>query len=179
MSPEVGHHWLGSDIKDPCYSPVASDNCCGRFGLWPFRSVPVSVCGPFGLWPFRSVAVSVCGRFGLWPLWPVTFLKICTAHHAFLFGVDIRLLYIKVTPQRSRWFSNHQPHDCLVNRLFRHRSKKTSKLRVTGLCAGNSPVTGELTPQTASNAENVSIWWRHHEFCQISKYCSSDTLNRE
>ena len=33
--------------------------------------------------------------------------------------------------------SNHQPHDCLLNRLFRRRSKKTSKLRVTGLCAGN------------------------------------------
>ena len=35
--------------------------------------------------------------------------------------------------------SNHQPHGCLHNRLFGCRSKKTSKLRVTGLCAGNSP----------------------------------------
>ena len=35
--------------------------------------------------------------------------------------------------------SNHQPHGCLLNRLFRRRSKKTSKLRVTDLCAGNSP----------------------------------------
>ena len=35
--------------------------------------------------------------------------------------------------------SNHQPHHCLLNRLFRRRSKKISKLRVTGLCAGNSP----------------------------------------
>ena len=37
--------------------------------------------------------------------------------------------------------SNHHPHDCLLNHLFRHRSKKTSKLRVTGLCAWpvNSP----------------------------------------
>ena len=58
--------------------------------------------------------------------------------------------------------SNRQPHDCLLNRLFRRRSKKTSKLRVTGLCAGNSPGTGELPAQKASNAENVSIWWRHH-----------------
>ena len=54
--------------------------------------------------------------------------------------------------------SNHQPHDCLFNRLFRQRSKKTSKLRVTGLCAGNSPVTGEFPAQRASNAENVFIW---------------------
>ena len=39
--------------------------------------------------------------------------------------------------------SNHQPHDGLLNRLSRRRSRKTSKLRVTGLCAGNSPGTGE------------------------------------
>ena len=35
--------------------------------------------------------------------------------------------------------SNHQPHGCSLNRLFRRRSKRTSKLRVTGLCVGNSP----------------------------------------
>ena len=35
--------------------------------------------------------------------------------------------------------SVHQPHGCLLNCLFRRRSKKTSKLRVTGLCVGNSP----------------------------------------
>ena len=59
--------------------------------------------------------------------------------------------------------SNHQPHDCLLNRFFRRRSKKTSKLRVTGLCAGNSPGTGEFPAQMTSNAGNDSIWWRHHE----------------
>ena len=58
--------------------------------------------------------------------------------------------------------SNHQPHNRLLNCLFRHRSQKTSKLRVTGLCEGNSPVTGEFPAQRASNAENVSTWWRHH-----------------
>ena len=58
--------------------------------------------------------------------------------------------------------SNHQPHDCLLNRLLRRRSKKISKLRVTGLCEGNSPGTGEFPVQRVSNAENVSIWWRHH-----------------
>ena len=53
--------------------------------------------------------------------------------------------------------ASHQPHHCLLNRLFKHRSEKTSKLRVIGLCGGNSPVTG-----WASNAENISIWWHHH-----------------
>ena len=56
--------------------------------------------------------------------------------------------------------SNHQPRDCLLSRLIRRNSKKTSKLRVTGLCAGNSPVTGGFLVQMASNAEYVSIWWR-------------------
>ena len=66
--------------------------------------------------------------------------------------------------------SNHQPHDCLLNRLFRRRSKKTSKLRVTGLCAGNSPGTGEFPAQMASSAENVSISWRH----RVPRQCTSE-----
>ena len=59
--------------------------------------------------------------------------------------------------------SNHQPHDCLLNRLLGRRSKKTSKLHVTGLCVGNSLVTSEFPAQMASNAENASFWWCHHE----------------
>ena len=60
--------------------------------------------------------------------------------------------------------SNHRPRHCLLNCILRRRSKKTSKIRVTGSCAGNSPVTGEFPAQIANNAENVSIWWRHHVF---------------
>ena len=41
--------------------------------------------------------------------------------------------------------------------------RKTSKLRVTGICVGNSPGTGEFPAKMASNAENVSICWRHHD----------------
>ena len=59
--------------------------------------------------------------------------------------------------------SNHQRLDCLLNRFFRRRSKKTSKLRFTVLCDGNSPVTGEFPAQKASNVENDSIWWRRHD----------------
>ena len=59
--------------------------------------------------------------------------------------------------------SNRQPHDCLLNILFRRKSKKASMLPVTGLYEGNSPVTGEFPAQRACNAENVSIWLRHHD----------------
>ena len=61
--------------------------------------------------------------------------------------------------------SSHQSHDCLlVYRLIKAQIKETSKLRVTGHCDGNSPVTGEFPAQRASNAENVSICWRHHDW---------------
>ena len=53
--------------------------------------------------------------------------------------------------------SNHQPHHCLLNGLFRRRSKKTSKLRVTGHLCGEFTGPGEFPAQMASNAENVSI----------------------
>ena len=71
----------------------------------------------------------------------------------------------------SKWVwcvSNHQPHHCLLNCLFGHRSKKTSKLWITGLCARNSLVTGEFPAQMASNTENVSIWWCHHASIFVS-----------
>ena len=61
--------------------------------------------------------------------------------------------------------SNHWPPNCFLNCLFRCWSKKTLKLRVTGLCEGNSLVTSEFPAQRASNTENVSIWWRHHASC--------------
>ena len=58
--------------------------------------------------------------------------------------------------------SNHQHHDCLLNRLFRRRSKKISKLCASGLCEGNSPVTSEFHTKMTSNVEKVAFLWRHH-----------------
>ena len=55
----------------------------------------------------------------------------------------------------TRLCLNHRRLDCLLNHLCRRRSRKTSKLPVTGLCEGNSPVTDELPRQRASNKENA------------------------
>ena len=77
------------------------------------------------------------------------------------FGAQILHTVITVTSLLGRWRLKSP-----ASRLWpyiRCRSKKMSKLRVTGLCVGNSPMTGEFPAQlSASNAENVSIWWRHH-----------------
>ena len=86
--------------------------------------------------------------------------------------------------------SNHKPHDCLLNRLFKRRSKKhqssaslafvrrihrwpmNSLHKWTLLSAVRERplnlITHSLPAQMASNAESVSIWWRHHDiryFC--------------
>ena len=68
---------------------------------------------------------------------------ICDSIHVFLPNTDnIRILTsLQKRHNGLSSVSNHQPHDCLLNRLFMRRSKKRSKFRVTGLCAGNSPVT--------------------------------------
>ena len=84
--------------------------------------------------------------------------------------------------------SNHQPHECLLNRLFRRRSKKTSKLRVTGLCVGNSPgpvnsphkgpVTRKMFPfddvimVCVSNLSHPFLWlWKPQELRIIDFLC--------
>ena len=58
--------------------------------------------------------------------------------------------------------ANHLRIDCLLDRLFRCRSKEISKLHVTGLCDWNPLTTSGFPSQSASNAEIVSIWWRHY-----------------
>ena len=54
--------------------------------------------------------------------------------------------------------------------------KKASKLRVTGLCERNSPVTGEFPAQRASDAENVSSWWRH-DACNHERFSYNQTAH--
>ena len=68
----------------------------------------------------------------------------------------------KTLQWRLNGFSHHRHLDCLLNRFLRRRWMKTSKLRATGLCEGNSSVTGEFPTQRTSKEEHISIWSRHH-----------------
>ena len=69
------------------------------------------------------------------------------------------------------WVNNREAGDERRYRAHYDVTIMTSKVRVTGLCEENSPVTGEITSKRASNTENVSIWWRHHaQFLQYRQY---------
>ena len=68
--------------------------------------------------------------------------------------VDLQLLTTLQWRHNERHgVSNHQPHDCLLKRLFMsftRRSKKTLKLRVTGLCHGWKFTGDRWIPRTKS-----------------------------
>ena len=69
---------------------------------------------------------------------------------------------------------NHWRLHCFQLLLQAQIKENIKKLRITGLCAGNSQVTGEFPAQNASNVENGSIWWRHHAFLKLdSSRCST------
>ena len=53
--------------------------------------------------------------------------------------------------------SSHRPHDCFLKDLFRRRSDAASKLGVTGLSAGNSPLTGEFPAKRATQRTHNAI----------------------
>ena len=178
------HRW---PVNSPHKGPVTRK-------MFPFDDVIMH----FSLlldWLDATRAMIVLGLICLILAMFICILSLCTSESSRLFYIiQIGLLfasgkYVHVVccvPSPLQWrrnmhdeVSNHQPYDCLLNRLFRRRSKKTSKLRVNGLCEGNSPVTGEFPAQRASNAENVSIWWRHHANqvikARLGQYPSNNT----
>ena len=127
---------------------------CGIGGLSCFQPCTIWNDSPSHPYGISAVAFSY-GQLKISSMW------LYYVHHLYVIFSDITLSFyqiicftdhdtnalpLKLNYNSLRWrhnhhpaVSNHQPHGCLLNRLFRRRWKKTSKLRVTGLCAGNSP----------------------------------------
>ena len=86
------------------------------------------------------------------------YLVICEDEKGITLWIHIDIPSLQWRHNESDGVSNIRCLVCLLNRLFEGRSKKTQKLRVTGLCVGISPVTGEFPTQKANNAEPLSIY---------------------
>ena len=95
-----------------------------------------------------------CPSAAVFIIWGTHFFEALTNAQTF---IDWPLLW---RHNGSDDFSDHQPHDCLLNRSFRRRSKKTSKIRVTGLC----------DPTLWSYFFNVNNGW-HVIHCAIRWLC--------
>ena len=144
-----------------CSRPSYSDIIAIKFCTWP-NSCVVVACAKCcsGMVPYNGVTViPIFHR--IWSTMEKSFLKWAPGFHHFHYD-DVIIGAIASLITSLTMF--------ILKRLFRRRSKKTSKLRVTGLCVGNSPGTGDFPAQMASNAENVPVWWRHHGYHKIHRY---------
>ena len=105
----------------------------------------------------------------------VSILALCEGNSSMSGGFPSQILQWRHNGRDS--VSNHQPRECLLNRLTRCRSKKKKKT------PRHWPLCGEFTgdrgiPGTkASNAENVSIWWRHHEASDTEHFLISNDIS--
>ena len=78
--------------------------------------------------------------------------------------IDCLLTFFSGVDQRKNQSNMLRYKTCLDTKPVLYQDRFCSlTLYVTGLCVGNSPVTGEFPAQRASNAEKVSVWWRYHE----------------
>ena len=143
---DVFHHMRQGIIKlrtavvDPCFNTVL---CACWWWHWnEYYLINLSVHPKTNSWYLRIVEfVSVCS----WSNLPLS-TKVTSPALGQL---------LQWRHNERNGVSTHRHIDCLLNRLFRRRSKKTSKL--TGYCEGNSPVTNGFPIQKGNNAKNVSI----------------------
>ena len=80
------------------------------------------------------MAIFTAGRVRKWYIWCALLAAICSIAYQMLICFATFSLLWRI--DRRDGVSNHQPHDCLLNRSVRRRSRKTLKLRVTGLLRG-------------------------------------------
>ena len=118
-------------------------------------SVDGGNCFPCTLSPDVSTDATLPGRvylldrkafLGKWLRGKLTFYQITKSVHRFhrnIYSIcTYTSTYAAILQRHISLQWRHNEHDSLLNCLFRRRSKKTSKFRVTVLCEGNPPVTG-------------------------------------
>ena len=84
-------------------------------------------------------------------------------------GINLHVhIYIKVTSHEHWNISSHRSLDFLLKSVFRVTSKKTETRKamrhVTGIYAGNLPVTGGFSTRRPNNKECVFMSWSYHDF---------------
>ena len=77
-------------------------------------------------------------------------------------ALRLKIVCITLVSRWAPWLLKSPAYRLFWPFVQAHSKKFIKTPRVTGLCEGNSPMTSGLHSQKASNAENVSIWWRHH-----------------
>ena len=103
-------------------------------------------------------------------MWLTWYTLIFYRKHDFVFDIiPLQWCHHECTCMSNNWHLL-----CFLNRSFRRRSKKISKLRVTGPCEENPLVTSGFPSQRPTYAENISVWWCQHaltlKYCRLLKF---------
>ena len=140
---------------------------------WSFvRWIPLTKASDAEIWFFFYLCRNKQFSKQHWGWWFETPSRSLWRNSQILLPLELTPMRGSFHPRALRWrhngrdsVSNHQPHDSFLKRLFRRRSKKTSKLCDTGLCAGNHrrpvnsphkwPVTRKLFPFDDVIMENL------------------------
>ena len=91
---------------------------------------------------------------------PVHFRTITIKTMVMAYPVMVTL--ITMTSQWAWWRLKSPASRLFIQPFFQAYIKQNIKAPRHWPCEGNSQWTGEFPAQMASNAENVSIWWRHN-----------------
>ena len=132
---KIKHTWYNDVIMSVLASQITSIStvcsfvCSGVHKRKHQNSASLAFVRVIHLWPMDSPRKGPVTR----KMFPFDHVIMGYSRSCFLCALQLR-------HNEGNDVSNHQPHDGLLNRLLRRRSKKTLKLRVTGICARNSLV---------------------------------------
>ena len=136
-------HWIRAEMAllAICllivFGPISLIRFHAPFAIW------TAYCFLDECWMNRyTMLCSICNAFCNCKLFDVSYsnkviLNLNLKFECWILGCNFFSYTLQRRHNDHDGVPNHQPHGCLLNRLFRRRS--TSKLRVTGLCVANSP----------------------------------------
>ena len=100
-------------------------------------------------------------------VWDLTLVIYLCRPRCGQFMIVLKTLDITMTSQWAWWRLRSPVSRLFTQPFIRAQIKENFKVpRHRPLC-GEFTGTGEFPAQKASNAENVSIWWRHHEYSPV------------
>ena len=150
---KLGHEWIITMqtilyfvIIDSCPSNrwaimVTKGIGIFHYGLFTLHLIPIKITACYDCWVLCQKQVSRAGTNN------------CAPNILWHYGDVINSLIASQIPSLTIVYST-------VNSDADQRKHQSSR---HWLCVGNSPMTAEFPAQRASNAENISIWWRHHD----------------
>ena len=153
----------------------------GRLWLFAFEIYPVLFRESVSFWMWNNlrswrlwVPIFIYAATKRFCVWSIERNAMCSNGEARLHGARMALFPVRTESWDTLLWRhngrdcvpNHQPHDCLLNRLFRQIKENLQAPRHWSF-VWNLPVTDEFSAKWPVTRQNVSIWWRHNDVLHL------------